>query len=334
MILVNDVGKHKDRYKQVIDSALNRVLNSGFFVQSAEVQNFEFRFSKFLKIQHCISVGNGTDALELALRASGVGTGDRVATTANAGFYSSSAINTIGALPVFMDVDYNSFSASLHEIKKAIDTGIKALIITHLFGQIHRKIKEIAAFCKTNGVILIEDCAQAHGAKIDGVYAGCFGNAGCFSFYPTKNLGGIGDGGAVVTNSDETAGLVRELSQYGWSDKYKVKILFGRNSRLDEIQAAVLVNFLPYLNDWNSQRLSIAKHYSSKIRSPYITLPEIDAQLDVVHLYVIRSKWRDQLQKFLIKKEISTDIHYPIPDHLQPAMNCIAQSTELKIPNN
>ena len=330
MILVNDIGKHKDKYKTVIDSALKRVLKSGLFVQSDEVKKFETHFSRYLGAQYCVSMGNGTDALELALRALGIAPGDRVATVANAGFYSSSAIITVGAIPVFMDVNSSTFTVPFHEIEKAIQSGIRALIITHLFGCIHKRIKEIAETCKANGVILVEDCAQAHGAKIDGVYAGCFGEAGCFSFYPTKNLGGLGDGGAVITNSSKTAKLVRELSQYGWSSKYKVNTLSGKNSRLDEIQAALLVDFLPYLDEWNTRRISIAKRYSSKINSPHIILPKIHQDYDVVHLYVVRSKWRDDLQKFLLKKEINTDIHYPIPDHRQPAVSYMFAGIQLK----
>ena len=330
MILVNDVGKHKDKYRTLIDSALKRVLKSGLFVQSAEVNKFENHFSRYLGVGHCVSVGNGTDALELALRALGIAPGDRVATVANAGFYSSSAIITVGAVPVFMDVDYSTFMVPFNEIKRTIESGIRALIITHLFGRIHKKIEEIAETCKANGVILVEDCAQAHGAKINGVYAGCFGEVGCFSFYPTKNLGGLGDGGAVVTNSSKTATLVKELSQYGWSNKYKVNTLSGRNSRLDEIQAAILVDFLPYLDEWNTLRLLIAKRYSSEIKSPHITLPEIQAGYDVVHLYVVRSKWRDDLRKFLQKRGINTDTHYPIPDHRQPAVSHMFASIQLK----
>lgn len=330
MILVNDIGKHKDKYSAVIDTALKRVLKSGLFIQSAEVRKFEKHFSGYLGVQYCVSVGNGTDALELALRALGIAPGDRVATAANAGFYSSSAIITVGAIPVFMDVDYSDFMVPFHEIKKTIESGIQALIITHLFGRIHKRIKEIAETCKANDVILVEDCAQAHGAKINGVYAGCFGEAGCFSFYPTKNLGGLGDGGAVVTNSPKTAALIKELSQYGWSNKYKVNTLFGRNSRLDEVQAAVLVDFLPYLDEWNALRHSIAKRYSSEIKSPYVTLPKIHADYDVVHLYVLRSKWRDDLRKFLKKRGVNTDTHYPIPDHRQPAVSHMFASIQLK----
>ena len=284
-----------------------------------------------IQVAHCCSVANGTDAIELALRALGVGAGDKVATVANAGMYTSTAILSIGGIPFFLDVDLVTKTVMKSEIERAIQQRVKAIVVTHLYGQAQLDISEIATICKYAGVVLLEDCAQAHGARINGRKVGSFGDAGCFSFYPTKNLGALGDGGAVVCSDAEIFQNVKYLRQYGWTSKYKVELPNGRNSRLDELQAAVLSEFLPYLDSWNLRRREIASKYSQLITHPAVILPLERGEDYVAHLFVVRSIERDRLSEYLRRLNIATDVHYPVPDYHQPLFgNCFST---LRLPN-
>lgn len=317
-MLINDLSARIGANEEAIMAATNRVIASGWLVLGPEVKRFEAAFAKYLGAVHCISLANGTDAIELALRAMGVEAGDRVATVANAGMYTTTAMLAIGAEPFFLDVDLATRNTTLSEVERAIAEGVKVVVVTHLYGLATPEIQEIARRCAQNGVRLLEDCAQAHGAIIDGKRAGTFGDASCFSFYPTKNLGALGDGGAVVTNSAEIAQRVSCLRQYGWTDKYRVEFAGARNSRLDEIQAAILLAFLPHLDAANARRREIATQYSTKIKHANVSLPDPMGAEYVGHLYVLRSARRDSLRSHLRALDIASDVHYPVPDHRQP----------------
>jgi dTDP-3-amino-2,3,6-trideoxy-4-keto-D-glucose/dTDP-3-amino-3,4,6-trideoxy-alpha-D-glucose/dTDP-2,6-dideoxy-D-kanosamine transaminase len=298
--------------------AMQRVLESNSYILGREVAQFESEFAGNVGTGHCVSVANGTDALELALRAVGVAPGDRVACVANAGFYSSTAVHLVGAVPQYVDVDEQTLTMSPAALAEVLAGRPAAVIATHLYGQL-ADIERLAHMCRAAGVALIEDCAQAHGARRGGQPAGSFADIGCFSFYPTKNLGAIGDGGAVVTSAGTLADHVRALRQYGWSRKYEVCRLGGRNSRLDELQAAVLREKLPHLDRQNAQRRAIARRYSEAFAGIDVRLPASVGEDFVAHLYVVRSPRRDELRSHLLECGVATDIHYPIADTRQPA---------------
>jgi aminotransferase EvaB len=317
-MLINNLSGHVSNYRTLIDTAIKRVLDRSWLILGPEVDNFEKLFADYIGVDHCRSLGNGTDALELALRAVGICAGDKVATVANAGMYTGTALLAIGAIPIFMDVDFSTQVVSKDEVVRAIQEGAKAVVVTHLYGRAQSEISDIATLCIEKNVKLIEDCAQAHGARINGRLVGSFGDAGCFSFYPTKNLGALGDGGAVVCRDVELAKRIGYLRQYGWTAKYRVELLGARNSRLDEIQAAILSDFLPLLDSWNARRREIASQYSTRIKHADIILPREAGEDYVAHLYVVRSPRRDMLREHLREQDIATDVHYPIPDHRQP----------------
>lgn len=319
MLQINNLLVRTTRYQIQIQTAIDRVIKSGWFVLGPEVKRFEQSFATFLGVNHCISVGNGTDAIELALKALGMQTGDKVATVANAGMYTTTAVLAIGAIPYFMDVDLETRVVTLEEVVKAIDSGVKAVVVTHLYGLAIPHIVEIANYCANRNIPLLEDCAQAHGAKINGKCVGTFGNAGTFSFYPTKNLGALGDGGAIISNDPAIAKRVEQLRQYGWTAKYQVEIPNAKNSRLDEMQAAILSEFLPFLEQDNERRRQIAIYYNQSIQHPHVITPTIQKEEGyVAHLYVIRSAQRNKLRDHLRQLNIASDIHYPIPDYHQP----------------
>jgi dTDP-4-amino-4,6-dideoxygalactose transaminase len=217
-----------------------------------------------------------------------------------------------------MDVDFVTRVVTLLEVVRAVDAGAKAVVVTHLYGLAIPEISLIAKYCREKGVLLLEDCAQAHGAKVNHQLVGTFGDAASFSFYPTKNLGALGDGGAVVTNNSAIAQKIKCLRQYGWAEKYKVAMLGARNSRLDEIQAAILSEFLPTLDSDNSRRRDIATRYSSSIQHSEVRLPELAGTEYVAHLYTICTPQRGALREHLYKLNVVSDIHYPIPDYRQP----------------
>lgn len=315
---INDLKLRADEVHSELKEALCRVLDSGWFVLGSEVQGFEEEFSRYLGGVSCVSVANGTDALELGLKAIGVAPGMRVATVANAGMYTTTAILAIGANPIYMDVQEGSANASLLSVQAAVQQGADAVVVTHLYGVAVAEIVAITGWCASQGIPVLEDCAQAHGARVDGRCVGTFGDAAAFSFYPTKNLGALGDGGAVVSGRQDVADRVRMLRQYGWSRKYEVALEGGRNSRLDELQAAVLRVFLPRLEWQNAQRREIAAHYAAGISHPEVLLPQHMGEESVFHLYVIRSSRRDSLRMHLQQAGIMADVHYPIPDYRQP----------------
>jgi len=315
---INDLSARIAQHQDQIKQAMNRVVDSGWLVLGPEVKKFEAAFAAWLGASECISVANGTDAIELGLKAIGVAPGDQVATVANASMYTTTALLAIGAEPFFMDVDLDSRCATLAEVTRAIEAGVKAVVVTHLYGLAAPEIAEIAAYCAARGVPLFEDCAQAHGAMSNGKRTGTFGAASSFSFYPTKNLGALGDGGAVVTSDAGIAARMRALRQYGWSEKYTVQVAGARNSRLDEMQAAILSAFLPSLDEANARRLAIADRYSAALDHAEVQVPSATGAAYVGHLYVVRSPRRDALRAHLREAGVASDVHYPIPDHRQP----------------
>ena len=317
MIALNDLARNDQTGLAELRDACARVISSGWYVLGRETAQFERNFAQYCGAEHCIGVANGTDALEIALRAAGVQAGDNVVTIANAGMYSTIAINACAARPVFVDIDPLTMNMSLTSLRTALALQPRAVIVTHLYGRL-AAVEELTAAARDAGAFVIEDCAQAHGARRDGKLAGTFGDIGCFSFYPTKNLGALGDGGALVTNDAARADRARQLRQYGWGSKYRCEIPGGRNSRLDEIQAALLSVKLDRLDRQNETRRSIARHYFDGIRNAHISTQRRDGESDVVHLYVVRTPHRAALAAHLAASGVQTDIHYPLPDHRQP----------------
>jgi dTDP-4-amino-4,6-dideoxygalactose transaminase len=298
-------------------SPIKKVLDSHWYILGNEVKLFESEFAEYVGVKHCISVANGSEALELALRGLSVQPEDRVVAVANAGFYGSTAIHAVGAIPLYVEIDPVTLTLCPKALEAVIDTKPAVIIVTHLYGQL-ANIEEIIRIAEAAGIPVLEDCAQSHGARRNGKQAGSFGTVACFSFYPTKNLGALGDGGAVVTNNSELASKISQLRQYGWSQKYQVAIPGGRNSRLDELQAAILRIKLPLLDQGNASRRSIAQRYNEAFAKLDILLPSSINEDYVAHLYVVRVKNRAAFAAALKEQGVSTDIHYPIADHAQP----------------
>jgi len=314
---INDLLRHNGAIKADLDDAFARLVDSGWYILGRQVTDFERAFAEYCGVADVVGVANGTDAIELALRAVGVTQSHRVALAANAGGYGTIAVNAIGAEPVYIDIERDTYGMSPASLEDALRrTDVSAVIVTHLYGQL-AAVEEIADIARRHGVRLIEDCAQAHGARRAGKAAGSFGDAASFSFYPTKNLGALGDGGAVATNDPQVAAAVRSLRQYGWSSKYRTAVPHGRNSRLDELQAGVLLAKLPHLDGWNSRRGEIADRYDKLIQHPRVFLPKASGSDHVAHLYVLRCADRDGLAEHLRSVGIPYDIHYPLPDYRQ-----------------
>lgn len=317
MIAINDLARNHQAGLAELRDACERVVSSGWYVLGNEVTRFEGNFADYCGAGHCVGVANGTDALEIALRAAMVQPGDKVIVTANAGMYAAIAINACSAEPLFVDVDPVTMNMNPDSLEAALSLKPRAVMVTHLYGRM-AAIAKLTGAAHDAGVVVIEDCAQAHGARLDGKHAGTFGDIGCFSFYPTKNLGALGDGGGLVTSDATLANRARQLRQYGWARKYHCETPGGRNSRLDEIQAAMLSVKLGWLDRQNQVRRLVAKRYFEGIHNPHITTQPRDGESDVVHLYVVRTPYRARLAEYLSSTGVQTDVHYPVPDHRQP----------------
>ena len=317
VVPLNDLLRQTVALQAELSASVQRVLESGWYILGRECEAFEQEFAAYCGAARCLSVANGTEALELALRALGIGPGDHVATAANAGGYATTAIRQIGAEPLYVDVDAASMTLCPRDLTARFTPKVRAVIATHLYGRM-ADLPSLLAITNRAGIPLVEDCAQAHGAAIDGRKAGSWGTLGCFSFYPTKNLGALGDGGAITTQDAALAQRVKSLRQYGWSGKYHCAE-YGRNSRLDEMQAAILRAKLPHLDGWNTRRREIAAAYSRALAGQNVTAPAEFGEQYVAHLYVVRSAAREELRAALRASGIATDIHYPVPDHLQQA---------------
>jgi dTDP-4-amino-4,6-dideoxygalactose transaminase len=298
--------------------AVQTVIEKGIYILGDEVASFEKEFAEYIGVNYCVGVANGTDAIAIALKGLGVKPGDEVITVSHSAVATVAAIEMIGAIPVFADIELDSRCIDPLKIAELITTRTKAIIPVHIYGQPAR-IKEIVQIARQHDIKVLEDCAQAHGAKVEGQKVGSFGDAASFSFYPTKNLGAIGDGGAVVTNSAEYYQNVLALRQYGWHQRY-ISDFPGVNSRLHELQAAFLRICLKELDNDNAKRNKIADQYTSAFENLNIKTPKyIPNNYGVFHLYVIESDTRDELAKYLYSKGVGTALHYPQPIHLQPA---------------
>jgi dTDP-3-amino-3,4,6-trideoxy-alpha-D-glucose transaminase len=326
-----DPKRQHDAIRPELDEAIGRVLSSGSYILGPETRAFEAEFAALCAAQHCVGVGNGTEAIYLALTALGVGPGDEVICVANAAIYEALTVLQTGARPVFVDVDPLSHNLDPELLEAAVTPRTKAIVPVHLYGG-PADLPRIMAVAERHGVPVVEDCAQAHGATIAGRPVGGIGVVSCFSFYPTKNLGAIGDGGALVTNDAALAEKLRRLRQYGWERKYYSTETGGINSRLDELQSAILRVKLRHLPAWNARRRAIAEMYGELLSDTGLILPEaLPGAEHVYHLYVVQTPRRDQLQAGLRDLGIATDIHYPLPAHLQPIYTSLAEPGSLPV---
>jgi aminotransferase EvaB len=329
---LNDLSRISLKDFEIISKAIEAVVRSGHFISGPHLEQFEIELAKFVGVLGASGVGNGTDALTLAMLAAGIKPGDAVLTVANAGSYTSMAAKAIGADVVFCDVDNQNLQISLASLQATLNICAtnriqpKALVVTHLFGQLNPWITEFVSLAKQQSLILIEDCAQAIGARSALGKAGSFGDVAAFSFYPTKNLGALGDGGAVVSNNPILLDRVRALREYGWGDKYHIEIDGGRNSRLDELQAAILLFKLRNIDSQNLKRREIYARYLANLSSSFESFAPVSEDF-VAHLAVFAAKSasRDKVLSKFQEMHVSTGIHYPTLD--------VEQKLELKYRN-
>ena len=305
------------KYQQEFEEKALEVLRSGWYVLGHEVSEFEKEFADYVGSSHCVGLASGLDALWLAFKVLGIGAGDEVLVPANTYIASVMGITINGATPVFVEPD-EYYNMNAEAMEACLTERTKAVLVVHLYGQ-SANMDKITAFCKKHGLKLVEDCAQSHGACFNGRMTGTFGDIGCFSFYPSKNLGGFGDGGAIVTNDAKIADDMKMYRNYGSKVRYYHDVV-GANSRLDELQAGLLRVRLQHLDELNEERVRIAERYTAEIKNEKIILPKVqDKAVCVWHQYVIRCEKRKELIEYLEKNEIGTIIHYPIPPHLSKA---------------
>ena len=315
--LVNLKAMHDD-LREDIDEAINRIVSTGAFVLGSEVEAFEEKFAAYCEAKHCVGVGSGLDALTLALKGLGIGPGDEVITTGNTFIATALAIHHTGAWPVLVDHDPETYNLDPTRLSAAINSRTKAIVPVHLYGQ-PADMDVIQTIANEHGLVVVEDAAQAHGARYKGRRCGSLGRAAAFSFYPGKNLGAMGDGGAIVTNDDDLAQWVRAARNYGSTVKYRHPIR-GFNTRLDALQAAVLRVKLGYLDRWNDIRRRRANLYHEFLTSADVVLPVAREDVEhVYHLYVIRCANRDAVLRDLHRRGIGAGIHYPVPIQHQEA---------------
>lgn len=314
-----DLLRQYHSIKKDIDSAVSGVLESGSYILGQNVKAFEQELAQYFGVKHAIGVGSGTDALIIALRAMGLNRGDEAITSSYTFIATAYAIIHNNARPKFVDIDPNTYTLDTSQISGQISSHTKAIIPVQLYGQ-SADMDVVMDIAKAHNLYVVEDAAQAHGSEYKGKKVGSIGDIGCFSFYPSKNLGAFGDGGAIVTSDDKLAEKARMLRQYGGTVQYYYKVP-GYNSRLDEMQAAILRVKLRYLDDWNEKRRANAKYYSSLLSDvPQVVAPsEAAHNKHVYHVYVIRAKDRNRLREFLASKGVATGIHYPVPVHKSEA---------------
>lgn len=322
MIPFNDLSRTSAEMKAEVESAIARVLASGWFVMGPEHNALEEELSSYFDVDHTVLVANGTDALELALAAVGVSGGDLVLTVANAGAYTSVAARLLGAVPIFCDVSPSTLLMDPHDVRRILASCArlpKAIVVTHLYGAM-APVQQIVAVAHEYGVAVVEDCAQSIGATANGRQSGTFGDIATTSFYPTKNLGALGDGGAVFTDDQQLADSVRRMRQYGWDSKYHIAYDHGRNSRMDELQAAIVRAKLPHLDALNERRRQIHARYEAAVTGG-LRLVNAASESFTAHLAVLYSHDRDADREALKQAGIGTDVHYPIPDNKQDFPN-------------
>ncbi len=316
-IMTNRMDRGFYMYQKEFEEAAIRTLRSGWYILGNELKSFEEKFAGYTGAKYCVGVGNGLDALTLAVRALGIGEGDEVIVQGNTYIASVMGISINGATPVFCEPD-EYYMLDAKRLEEKLTDKTKAVMVVHLYGH-SADMESICAFCKKHNLKLVEDCAQSHGSFFKGKMTGTFGDIGCFSFYPSKNLGAFGDGGAIVTDSEEYRDKIKMLRNYGSSVRYYNDEV-GVNSRLDEIQAALLSVRLAHMDELTKEKKEIGARYLEKIRNDKFVLPKIAEGSDhIFHQFVIRSKERAKLIDYLNEKNISTIIHYPVPPHLSKA---------------
>lgn len=316
-IMPNRMDRGFFQYQDEFETKALEVLRSGWYVLGNEVSSFEKEFAAFTGAKYCVGLASGLDALWIAVKLLGIGKGDEVLVQGNTYIATVMGITINGATPVFVEPDEH-FGMDVTKIESLITEKTKAILVTHLYGMASN-MGEIVRICRKHHLKLIEDCAQSHGACFNGQMTGTFGDVGCFSFYPSKNLGAFGDGGAVIVNDQKLAEEFRVFRNYGSEKRYYNKVI-GANSRLDELQAGLLRVRLSHLKDITEEKIRIAEKYSAEIRNPKIQLPTLTpGATSVWHQYVIRCEERDALKDYLESKGVGTIIHYPIPPHLAEA---------------
>lgn len=318
MISMNDFAREPPELLEQQMEAVRGVFQSGFFVLGSEVEKFELSWAKQCESSYSVGVANGMDAIEIMLRSLGIGPGDEVITTTMSAFASVLGIVRAGATPVLADINPETGLMSLESAKRCLSPSTKAILLVHLYGQL-RDMNDWVQLCSESGLLLLEDCAQAHMARSGQTVAGNFGRAAAFSFYPTKNLGAVGDAGAILTSDERIAERGKTLRNYGQSTRYH-HVEFGLNSRLDEIQAAILNARLSWLPVFTKKRQEIGRQYSREISNPSVSTlaAPTEEQSHVYHLYVVKTRQRELFQAHLLEAGIQSNIHYPVPIHLQP----------------
>ncbi len=317
MIPFNDLKPAHDRHREEYEAAVRRVFARSWYVLGPELEAFEDEFADYHGAAHAVGVASGTDAIELALRAAGVGSGDEVITVSHTAVATVCAVERAGARPVLVDIDPRTYTIDPEAVRAAITPRTRAVVPVHLYGH-PADMPALLAVARPAGLCVIEDCAQAHGARLGGRPVGTFGDLAAFSFYPTKNLGAFGDAGAVLTGDTELAGRLRRLRNYGQEQRY-LHVERGVNSRLDELQAALLRVKLAHLDVYNAERRALAARYLAWLGGVGLPVPRHRAVEHVYHLFVVRHPGRDLLRQRLHAHGIETLIHYPVPVHLQPA---------------
>lgn len=313
-----DLKAQYQSIKGELDAAMQDVVNNTAFIAGKFAAQFEEAFAQYIGTKHCIACANGTDALEISLQAMGIQPGDEVIVPAISWISTSEAVSTIGGVPIFVDVDPVYYCIDIDKIEAVITPKTKAIIPVHLYGQ-PVDMPRLMALAQKHNLLVLEDCAQAHGATINGQRIGTFGHVASFSFYPGKNLGAYGDAGGIVTNDDQIMRVARQISNHGQEGKHN-HVREGRNSRMDGLQGAVLGVKLPHLESWTESRIQNAKQYHELLEGTDVILPQtINSGRHVFHLYVVRSKQRDALMAHLSRKGIGVGIHYPTP---LPLLDC------------
>lgn len=325
LIEYENLKKANQPFEKEFEAAFKKFLDSGWYVLGKEVSSFETEFAAYLKSSYCVGVANGLDALILSLEALGLPTGSEVMVPSNTYIATIMAIIRAGHKPVLIEPDLETYNIDPKKLKASLTKNTKALMVVHLYGKACA-MDEITAFCKEHGLYLIEDCAQSHGARFSNQTTGTFGDFGCFSFYPTKNLGALGDGGAVTTNNPQLAEKIQKLRNYGSKIRYQNELI-GTNSRLDELQAAFLRIKLRALDRLNFHKKSLAKIYFEQLKDVVICPQQNPKYDDVFHIFNIRLEKRDALKSFLAENGIKSDIHYPTPPEQQPAYRELLKGT-------
>jgi len=330
MIPVNDLKAQYESIRSDVDSAVREVLERSSFILGPLLEKFEQEFAAYCGVGHGVGVASGTEAIQLAILASGVKPGDEIITVANTAVATVAAIRLANGIPKFVDVNPQTYTLDPANLEEAITPRTRAIIPVHLYGQC-ADMEPIIKIAKKHGLWIIEDCAQAHGALYHGRHAGSMGDFGCFSFYPTKNLGAYGDGGMVIVQDPKAAQRLRLLRNYGQTERF-VHTAEGMNSRLDEVQASILSVKLKHLDPWNTRRRHLAKLYTEKLKNTPLTLPiEAAYAYHVYHLYVVQTPRRGEFQRYLFAKGIETSVHYPIPIYCQKAYRAFSPPRTLPV---